>query len=147
MVGARVGFVILGVGWPHAGWLFPPRHPPAGPSKLGTAYDQIDKWLLRRHGLAPLDRERVRRVVAQGHPPEDPALAAAAHDLASKVVAGKLGRLWLAAVRGGGDMIMGAAFLGWGGHGLTPRGHSGGQLFPPPQGLWFGALGPPRRRW
>src|SRR5258708_23221537 len=141
MVGARVGFVILGVGWPHAGWLFPPRHPPAGPSKLGTAYDQIDKWLLRRHGLAPLDRERVRRVVAQGNPPEDPALAAAAHDLASKVVAGKLGRLWLARVLGGGNMIMGAAFLGWGVTAITASGHADGDVFLVPEGIWFILLG------
>src|SRR5260221_9884829 len=105
MGGALVAFVILGVGMPLAAGLFTRRHPPAGPSKLGTAYDQIDKWLLRRHGLAPLDRERVRRVVAQSHPPQDPALAEAAHDLASKAVAGELGRVGLRSVAGVGDQM------------------------------------------
>jgi hypothetical protein len=138
---ALVAIVILGVGVPIAAWAFTRRHPPAAPNRLGTAYDQIDKWLLKQHRLAPLDRERVRKVVAQGRQPDDPALAAAAHDLASKVLAGRLGRLWLARILGAANMIMGAAFIGWGITGIAASSHVDGYVILIPEGAWFVFLG------
>jgi hypothetical protein len=82
--------VTLGVGVPIAAWSLTRLRPPPAPSRLGTGYDPIDKWLLRRHSLAPIDRERVRTAVFGGRQVGDPKLAVAAHDLAVKVLSGEV---------------------------------------------------------
>jgi hypothetical protein len=82
--------VTLGVGVPIAAWSWTRLRPPPAPSRLGTGYDRIDKWLLRRHGLPPIDRERVRTAVFGGRPVGDPRLALAAHDLAVKLLSGEI---------------------------------------------------------
>jgi hypothetical protein len=82
--------VTLGVGLPIAAWSWTRLRPPPAPSRLGTGYDPIDRWLLRRHSLAPVDRERVRSVVFEGRQAGDPKLALAAHDLADAVLHGEI---------------------------------------------------------
>jgi hypothetical protein len=88
MAWALAAIVILSVGLPIGAWRHTRLRPPPPASRLGTGYDQIDKWLLRYHSLLPLDRERVRKAVFQGRQIDNPALAPAAHDLAAKVLGG-----------------------------------------------------------
>lgn len=111
--------VILGVGLPVAAWWYSRRHPPPPVTRLGTGYDRIDKWLLGHHQLAPLDRERVRTAVFQGRQLDDPALACAAHQLASEVLLGKLGGLRLTRVMGGVYVVTAVGFAGLGIGGLV----------------------------
>jgi hypothetical protein len=66
MVLALAVIVTLGVGAPIAAWSWTRLRPPPAPSRLGTGYDPIDRWLLRRHSLAPIDRELVRAAVFEG---------------------------------------------------------------------------------
>ncbi len=117
MAWALAFIVILGVGLPVAAWWYSRRHLPSQVTSLGTGYDRIDKWLLNRYQLAPLDRERVRKAVFQGRQLDDPALARAAHQLASEVLRGKLGGLRLTRVMGGVFLVtaVGFAALGIGG--------------------------------
>jgi ABC-type transport system involved in cytochrome c biogenesis permease subunit len=83
--------VTLGVGVPIAAWSWTRLRPPPAPSRLGTGYDPIDRWLLRRHSLAPIDRERVRAAVFEGRQAGDAKLALAAHDLADKLLSREIG--------------------------------------------------------
>lgn len=87
---ALAAIVTLSVGVPIAAWSWTRLRPPPAPSRLGTGYDSIDKWLLRRHGLPPIDRERVRTSVFAGRQLGDPQLALAAHDLAVKLLNGEI---------------------------------------------------------
>jgi hypothetical protein len=82
--------VTLGVGLPLGAWIWTRLRPPPAPSRLGTGYDPIDKWLLRRHSLPPVDREKVRTAVFGGRRIGDPELVLAAHDLAVKVLSGEI---------------------------------------------------------
>lgn len=106
MAWALAAIVILGVGVPISAWSYTRLRPPPPVSRLGTAYDPIDKWLLQRHSLPPLDRERVRTAVLQGNQVDDPALAPAAHDLAATVLAGGFKVLRLSPVLGWVNMVM-----------------------------------------
>ena len=91
MVLALAVIVTLGVGVPIAAWSWTRLRPPPAPSRLGTGYDPIDRWLLRRHSLAPIDRERVRAAVFEGRQIGDTKLALAAHELADKVLSREIG--------------------------------------------------------
>jgi hypothetical protein len=91
MVLALAVIVTLGVGVPIAAWSWTQLRPPPAPSRLGTGYDPIDRWLLRRHSLAPIDRERVRAAVFEGRHVGDTKLALAAHELADKVLSREIG--------------------------------------------------------
>jgi hypothetical protein len=91
MVLALAVIVTLGVGVPIAAWSWTQLRPPPAPSRLGTGYDPIDRWLLRRHSLAPIDRERVRAAVFEGRHVGDTKLALAAHELADKVLSRQIG--------------------------------------------------------
>src|SRR5215510_6652438 len=95
MLWAPAVIVALGIALPIGAWAYTRLRPPPPPDRLGTAYDPIDKWLLRQHNLAPADRERVRHAVFNGRRVGDPDLAPAASDLAEKVLAGKFMRLRL----------------------------------------------------
>lgn len=90
--------VTLGVGVPIAAWGWTRLRSPPAPNSLGTGYDPIDRWLLRQHNLAPTDRERVRGAVFEGRQVGDSRLAPAAHDLADKVLNGKIGGAQIPAV-------------------------------------------------
>src|SRR5260370_41987409 len=105
MVWALAAIVIIGVGLPVAAWGYTRLHPPPPVSRLGTGYDQIDKWLLHQHRLPPLDREQVRKAVFQGRQVNNPALASAAHDLAAKVLTGGFRGLRLSRVLGWADLM------------------------------------------
>jgi uncharacterized membrane protein YfcA len=118
--------VVLAIGVPIGAWTYTRLRPPPPLSRLGTAYDPIDKWLLRQYALTPIDRERVRDAVFNGRQVGDPELTLAARDLAESVLAGKLRRsrqsygiVWI-------NMIMATCFLAMGiisliaGHALEP---------------------------
>ena len=117
MAWALAFIVILGVGLPVAAWWYSGRHLSSQVTRLGTGYDRIDKWLLKEYQLAPVDRERVRKAVFQGRQADDPALARAAHHLASEVLRGKLGGLRLVRVNAAMSLVfpVGLAALGIGG--------------------------------
>ena len=127
MVWALAVTVALGIGLPIGAWAYTRLRPPPPSSRLGTAYDRIDRWLLRRHNLAPSDRERVRQAVFNGRQVGDPDLALAARDLAENVLAGRFRRLrqpyavlWI-------NVIMTTCFLAMGIF-LLVAGRSGEQL-------------------
>ncbi len=82
-------------------------------------YDRIDKWLLKEYQLAPLDRGRVREAVFAGRQLDDPALARAAHQLASEVLRGRLGGLRLVRVMGGVFLVGPVGFAAGGIGGLV----------------------------
>lgn len=90
MAVALAVIVTLGVGVPVAAWSWTRLRPPPAPSRLGTGYDPIDRWLLRRHGLAPIDRDRVRTAVFGGRQVGDAKLAHAARDLADNMLKGEI---------------------------------------------------------
>jgi len=106
--------VILSVGVPVAAWGHTRLRPPPPVSPLGTGYDQIDKWLLDRHKLPPVSRERVRKAVGGGRRVDNPALAAAARDLAAQILAGKFRVLRLVPVLGWFNMMMAIGFAALG---------------------------------
>jgi len=94
MVWALGAVVILGVGLPVGAWwvsrtvLARRMLQPAG--GRGPAVDAADQWLIERHRLPALQRWKVRNVVMAGGEFRDPALRAAAHDLAGGVLRGEL---------------------------------------------------------
>jgi len=141
MVWALAAILLLGVGVPISAWWLTRLRPAPSPDRLGIGYDQIDKWLLNQHRLSPLDRERVRRAVFRGGQLDDPTLARAAHDLATKLASGKLGRVWLARVVGGAHMMMGAAFIGWGVTTVITSHHVDKYIVLIPEGAWFVTFG------
>jgi hypothetical protein len=110
MAWALAAIMILSVGVPIGAWSYTRLRPPPPVSRLGTGYDPIDKWLLQRHSLPPLDRERVRTAVFQGRQVDDPTLAPAAHDLAVKVLTGGFRVLRLSPVLGWANMFMAVGF-------------------------------------
>lgn len=110
MAWALATIVILGVGVPVTAWSYTRLRSPPPVTPLGTGYDQIDKWLLERHRLPPLDRERVRRAVDRGRQVDNPALASAAHDLAAQILAGKFRALRLLPALGWINILMAAGF-------------------------------------
>ena len=86
--------VAIGVGLPVATWLITRRLPPPNTAGMaGKGHDAIDRWLAERYQLAWRDRSRVRTAVFQGRQVEEPHLAAAAHGLAARVLAGRFGAL------------------------------------------------------
>ncbi len=115
--------VILGVGLPVAAWWYSGRRPPSPVTRLETSedriYGRIDKWLLKEYQLAPLDRGRVREAVFAGRQLDDPALARAAHQLASEVLRGRLGGLRLVRVMGGVFLVGPVGFAAGGIGGLV----------------------------
>jgi hypothetical protein len=114
MVWALAVIVALGIGLPIGAWAYTRLRPPPSPDRLGTAYDPIDKWLLRYHNLAPADRARVRHAVFNGRQVGDPDLAPAASDLAEKVLAGKFRRLRLSYATVWINVVMATCFLAMG---------------------------------
>jgi hypothetical protein len=114
MVWALAVTVVLGIGLPIGAWACTRLRPPPPPDRLGTAYDPIDKWLLRHHNLAPADRERVRHAVFNGHQVGDPDLAPAASDLAEKVLAGRFRRFRQTYAVAWINVVMATCFLGMG---------------------------------
>ncbi len=111
MVWALAMIVVLAIGLPIGAWSYTRLRPPPAPSKLGTAYDPIDRWLLRQHGLPPIDRERVRNAVFNGRHVRDPELAPAAHDLAARVLAGKFRMVRVSRALTWFDMITALGFI------------------------------------
>ena len=57
--------VILAIGVPIGAWGLTRLRPPPAVTSLGAGYDSIDKWLLKKHSLPPLERERVRAAVGR----------------------------------------------------------------------------------
>src|SRR5260221_3179206 len=123
MAWAVAFIVILGVGLPVAAWWYSGRRPPSPVNRPGTSIDRIndriDKWLLKEYQLAPLDRGRVREAVFEGRQLDDPALARAAHQLASEVLRGRLGGLRMAGVNAGMFLVGPVGFAGAGIRGLV----------------------------
>ncbi len=123
MAWAVAFIVILGVGLPVAAWWYSGRRPPSAVNRLGTSIDRIndriDKWLLKEYQLAPLDRGRIREAVFEGRQLDDPALARAAHQLASEVLRGRLGGLRLPTVMGGVFLVGPVVFAALGIGGLV----------------------------
>ena len=114
MAFALAVIVTLGVGVPIAAWSWTRLRPPPAPSRLGTGYDPIDRWLLRRHSLAPIDRERVRAAVFDGRQAGDTKLALAAHDLADKVLSREIGGGQVPAVLRWLNLLAAVVFAGVG---------------------------------
>ena len=114
MAWALAVIVALGIGVPIAAWSYTRLRPPPPPSRLGTAYDPVDKWLLRQHTLTPVDRDRVRDAVFNGRQVGDPDLAPAARDLAEKVLAGKFRRLRQSYATVWINVVMATCFLAMG---------------------------------
>jgi hypothetical protein len=133
MAWAVAAIVILSVGVPVAAWGYTRLRPPPPVSPLGTGYDQIDKWLLDRHELPPLKRARVRKAVGGGRRVDDPALAAAARDLATQILAGKFQVPRLISVLGWFNMMMATGFAALGVFLIVASRH--------PAGFAFGILG------
>ncbi len=123
MAWAVAFIVILGVGLPVAAWWYSGRRPPSPVTRLETSKDRIndriDKWLLKEYQLAPLDRGRVREAVFEARQLDDPALARAAHQLASQVLRGKLGGLRLVRVNAGIFLVGPVGFAAAGIRGLV----------------------------
>ncbi len=90
--------VILAIGVPIGAWGLTRLRPPPAVTSLGAGYDSIDKWLLKKHSLPPLERERVRAAVFEGRRVRDPVLTATARDLAAKVLNGEFKVLRVAPV-------------------------------------------------
>jgi hypothetical protein len=132
MVLALAVIVTLGVGVPIAAWSWTRLRPPPAPSRLGTGYDPIDRWLLRRHSLAPIDRERVRAAVFEGRQVGDTKLALAAHELAGKVLSREIGGgqvpaalRWINALAAVTFAVVGVGLLAAGRSGMQPLGALG----------------------
>ncbi len=111
MAWALAMIVVLAIGLPIGAWSYNRVRPPPAPSRLGTAYDPIDRWLLQQHGLPPIDRERVRNAVFNGRHVRDPELAPVAHDLAARVLAGKFRMLRVSRAFIWFDVIMALGFI------------------------------------
>jgi hypothetical protein len=114
MAWALAAIVILGLGVPIGALVWSRLRPPPAVTPLGSAYDRIDKWLLRQHGLRPVERERVRAAVFGGRQASGPELEPAAHDLAARLLAGQLGAVRLGRALIAFNGVMATGFLAGG---------------------------------
>ncbi len=81
-----VAFVLLSAGIPAGAHIWACLRPRRARARLGPGHNQIDNWLLQHHGLPPPEQEQVRAAVFEGRQVSSPALAAAASDLATKLL-------------------------------------------------------------
>ncbi len=86
MVAVVATFVLLGTGISAGVWSWALLSPRRAGTPLGPGRNQVDNWLLQHHGLPPPEQEQVRAAVFEGRQVSSPALAAAASDLATKLL-------------------------------------------------------------